>query len=215
MPQISDEEYAEFELLRERGRFEAVRASVLSVETLEEDVDEPLRLCVAMLALLGCEPMWSCCGFDYFGQPLHKSHQYGLCGIVMRDNENSRCAAEEIPNIPYREYFRGHLWQMKFSTHYGNSLFHLTTRLDGEVGNVWPNRNCIHFSEPAVIAIGLLEEHLMSRVLSEGSERITLRDSNGAWRDRFPAWQYPERAAWHITKTGIVNTYNAKRGTQV
>ena len=74
---ISDEDYKEYRTLQHNALFQQKLESVRGMKNLRDDIDVPIRKLVAMFALLGCTPLWSCCGFDYDGQPMHKTHEYG------------------------------------------------------------------------------------------------------------------------------------------
>jgi hypothetical protein len=58
--------------------FKDVLASEETIQNLEDDIDKPMKLIVGAAALIGAKPQWSCCGFNYDGQPAHKDHVYGL-----------------------------------------------------------------------------------------------------------------------------------------
>src|SRR3990167_575278 len=151
----------ELTFLRSIYKRERILKSVKSITRLEDDIDEPLKTCVMALALLGCEPVWSCCGFDYAGQPIHKSHEHGRCGIRLRDNES---------------------------------------------GNAWPDRDGIHYSEPGVISIAVLESWLWGWE-EHFSTKAVLKDSNSEYQHRFYHWQYPPKADWVIRKSAVMKRF--------
>jgi hypothetical protein len=201
MPTISDDEYAEFEYLRRHYQRERVRQSAAAL-TLEQDIDAPIKKCVMALALLGCEPMWSCCGFDYDGQPLHKSHQYGSTGFALRDNPHTRFAMERLAaaGLSFQGY--ANAWRVRYQAgHYGDDKCYLNA--DIETKNTWPDKDSIHYSEPAVIAIQILEDYLLSQS-SLFVDRVSLTDTNVEFQQRFHWWQYPTKAPWIIRKTDLV-----------
>src|SRR3990167_10289827 len=106
MPELTEQEFQEYLNLRSLYSREKMLESVRSVRCLRDDIDQPIRNCVAYLALLGCNPVWSCCGFDYIGQPIHKSHEYGSSGFCLTDNEQTRRLSEslETADMPYQKY---------------------------------------------------------------------------------------------------------------
>lgn len=200
MPTITDAEHEEFESLRRHYRQESIQQSAAAL-TLEQDIDQPIKKCVMALALLGCEPVWSCCGFDYAGQPVHKKHQNEIVGIVLRDNERTRwldgklkTAFSSYEELPMR-------WHMGPRYICGDSDYVLTSDL--KRGNTWPDPDCIHFSEPAAIAIQMLESVLIS-LSAEFLESMTLTDTNIEFHNRYEWWQYPTKAPWVIRKADLV-----------
>ena len=85
---ISDIEYSELQTLRSYCVREKNIASAKSMQKLENDIDMPMRTIVGMFALLGCKPLFSCCGFDYDSQPVHKTHEYGNAYVMLQNNSN-------------------------------------------------------------------------------------------------------------------------------
>jgi hypothetical protein len=77
-PKITPEEYGKrvaqsIELnISRREEWEKMIRSRDSVLSLEEDVDTPMKKIMVMLALLEVKTYFSCCGFNYNGQPVHK-----------------------------------------------------------------------------------------------------------------------------------------------
>lgn len=197
---ITGKEYEEFKLLCQIYKRDSIRQSALSIRTLDEDIDAPIRMCVMALALLGCEPMWSCCGFDYAGQPLHKSHKYDRVGFALRDNFRVRWLTEQLEQTPleFQDYANG--WKFDYASHYGNENCYLVS--DIHTGNIWPDRDSIHYSEPGTIAIQLLEKFLL-RLSHEFQDCVTLRDTNAEFKQRFQWWQYPAKSDWVIHKSDL------------
>lgn len=187
---IKKEEFNEFQEYKKWKRKRKIREAVERVEFLEDDIDAPIRNCVAMTALLGASPIFSCCGFDYADQPEHKSHQYGNPYIKFRLTENSLNLCLLIHNsLPF--------WRIKIED---------VGTIDLEVivkGNPhWRNDECIHFSEECVIVIGRLEKLLwgLEKNMSEG---VVLCDTNDASRKGNKYWQYPPKKEWEIKKYEI------------
>mgnify|MGYP001559825545 FL=1 len=198
---ITWKEYEEFKQLRSIYKHDAIRQSALRIMYLEQDIDAPIKICVMALALLGCEPMWSCCGFDYAGQPLHKSHCYGTSGVALRDNPRTRWLTKQLEEtrLEFQDY--ANAWRVAYTNHYGDARCGLTS--DTHTGNVWPHIDSIHYSEPAAIAIQILETFLLG--LSESfQDCVTLRDTNDEFHKRFSWWQYPAKADWLIRKSDLV-----------
>lgn len=201
MPEITNEQLEEYKMLRRRYGFDAIRASVLSCAGLEDDIDTPIKRVVMALALLGCEPLWSCCGFDYVGQPIHKEHQSERAWVVLRDNERTRWLAAKIiiDGLPYKAY--ANTWKVDFFEHYGDRKASLYSDIVDR--NSWPDPDCIHFSEPGAISIQILEDFLLG-LKDEMAETVTLADTNAEFRERYASWQYPPKAPWVICKSDLL-----------
>jgi hypothetical protein len=197
---ITPAEYAEFQHLRLLYKLESKLESVRQLRNLEQDIDAPIRSVVAMLALLGCEPIWSCCGFDYAEQPYHKSHQYGKSYIAMNDNEAIRVLTPVILEaMPFQDKYT--IWTIKPRQVYEDDGWVLFADLEG--GNVWPETDSIHYSEPGTIAIGYLKKILFG-LKDRFTDSVTLGDYNGIHKNRYPDWQYPPLRDWVINKADVL-----------
>jgi len=168
--------------------------SIRQINSLKDDVDEPIRSVVAMLALLGCAPAWSCCGFDYEGQPHHKSHTHGYCYFVM--SQDAMPMVESImSSLPY-QHNMANRWRLCKQTRYGKAACGLSSVFSNST-NAWNSSGSVHFSEPGVIAIGLLEESLY-KLSDQFVDKVVLVDTNKEYKNTFPAWVYPARGDWII-----------------
>ncbi len=184
MPKITDAEYEEYLYLKDAAERLEIFDSLGQITELEDDIDKPIKRCVAALALLGCEPSWSCCGFDYIGQPLHKHHQYGRIYFILG-------GPSERFIKPFCEITE---WEYALDDK-------VDFRID--VKNVieqWDNARCIHYYEPFVCQIQHLETFLY-RLSDSFSEEVVLRDTNGSFKKRIEHWQYPARTDWVIRKS--------------
>jgi len=194
MVEITDAEWEELQALRLHHRRQLELEAVEGL-TLEADIDLPIRRCVAAFALLGCEPTWSCCGFDYVGQPIHKWHQYGRTFFILGGNSRTLAVVGGFVEGGGRK--EG--WTAFYPTPVG------TLDLHNDFVNVvpeWGYNPCFHYYEPAVIKIQLLESYLMS--LKEFfADEVIIRDTNGLYRAEFAYWQYPPRGDWLIRKADL------------
>lgn len=207
---ITPAEYAEYQHLRSLYRLETKLESVRRLKSLEQDIDAPIRPVVAMLALLGCEPIWSCCGFDYAEQPVHKSHEYGTVGIAIKDNEAIRRVGGlllQAHNIAFQE--KRNCWRLRGGLHYGDRIIYLMSGI--EDGNLWPDRDSIHYSEPGAIAIGLLKRFLFS-LKDTFLEQAVLGDFNAVYKSRYPDWQYPPLTDWVINRADVIDEVEKELG---
>lgn len=200
MPEITDAEYAEYQALRTAERLERIHQSITNLRNLGADIDAPIKRCIMALALLGCEPLWSCCGFDYFDQFPHKSHAYGECGIALRNNTRSRWLGKRLLDkpLPFQNY--KNRWVFTPYRHYQDDLIYFVANIQD--GNIWPNKDSVHYSEPGTIALGFLENYLLT-LRGQMQAECILQDTNHLFLDRYAAWQYPPLADWKIRQTDL------------
>lgn len=189
MKTISENKYKEYLALKRWAKREKVYQSMTSTTKLEDDIDLPVKKCVAMFALLGFQPIFSCCGFDYHGQLYHKSHQYGEPYFMFSENEKSKS-----------------LIGVKYGAWIGEKR-HAILLIAKVKGNPhWRKKDCIHFSEECVISIGALERWLLSNT-SIMVDTITLQDTNQNYKKSgIRHWQYEPKEPWIIRKD-LLDTY--------
>lgn len=177
--------------------------SAKSITKLEDDIDKPIRKCVAMLALLGLQPVWSCCGFNYDGQPIHKDHTYGNAYISIIDDTKCEDFIKEIQEVLNEKPIVYSLFSWKGNRYIsdGERLvgFETTIVRDGQ----WNTKQSIHFSEHGATYIKYLEMMLLEfedRFL----DKQILVDTNVAYKLTFPHWQYPAKEPWEFTKEYVL-----------
>lgn len=196
MRTLTDKQYEEYKNLKRWAKREKVWVSAKGIEYLEDDVDTPIKKCVAMLALLGLEPLFSCCGFDYQGQPYHKAHQYGHPYIMVSKNAVSSKWLLSGGN--------GNLgWGWRIRKHLPNALI-LELPIKGNPH--WRKRDCIHFSEEVVLGISYLERGLLGLSDSFQSTVILLDTNQNYKKNGIRYWQYPPKKPWVIQKE-LIDTY--------
>ena len=198
MPEITDEEMEELDRLRHWYKRQQVLESVRASDRLEDDIDAPIKKCVMALALLGSEPRWSCCGFDYENQPIHKDHIYGGVGFTFRYTTRSH---EIISRIISHDFV--YVDNFKASFHNQDGVQSITIYASIERGKMWTDLHSIHYGELGATTIGYLEDFLLS-MSNEFSDEIVLRDTNAEARDKFPSWQYPPKRDWVIRKSDLL-----------
>ena len=181
---ISNEDYELFMNLKSKAQNIYTMSSAKDIKNLEDDIDLPIKRCVAMLALLGCEPTFSCCGFDYDGQPIHKSHQKGFPYIRIKKNDISNPLAKLDLKGDWRFRDMGNEWALE-----------LTTFMNPH----WRNPSCIHYSEECVIGINYLDD-MLSKLSPSFRQKVVLEDTNLSHASRLKFWQYPPKNPWTILK---------------
>lgn len=186
---ISKNDYDEYQKLKEWKEKEEIRNSAKKITRLEDDIDLPIKKCVMALALLRCEPTFSCCGFDYDGQPFHKSHQYGEPYIRMKNNIYS-------VSLSTNPISKGWNFEMVYGVDVG-----LTWKAPANPS--WRDPKCIHFSEEIVIAIQWLEDRLL-KASDNFMVSAILKDTNHENRKSLKYWQYPPKEDWLIKKSDLL-----------
>lgn len=191
---ITEDQYKEYEQLLAWKKKEDIRLSLKETKNLEDDIDEPIKSCVMMLALLGTNPIYSCCGFDYEGQPYHKSHQYGDSYVLFADD-------------PKIEFELPPMWEVKKRSEYFPEYM-LVLKEGFKANPHWTDPSCIHFAENFVIAITLLEKVLWNQQESFCTEKVTLSDTNHQANQFSPYWQYTPKEPWTFDFVDLVVRMN-------
>ena len=196
---ISDQDYKEYQIMLHNVVRQHKLDSVRGLNNLKDDIDIPIRNIIVMLALLGCEPMWSCCGFDYDGQPIHKTHEYGGIYIMLRDTTQANKIVFELMDkgVVFERNDKTDKWttwkfQGAIYLKSNFNYFHKKTEYP------WTMTSCLHYPELAMFKIKELEDILYSARESFNFE-ATISDTNIRYKDRFPNWQYPVLEDWIIT----------------
>ena len=202
---FSGDEQEELAFYRRIYKKERILESIRSLSHVGDDIDEPVKTALMGLALLGCDPLWSCCGFDYMGQPIHKSHQYNYTWFVLNDSPTARWLHTEWLGNPPSIKDSYNYWKMWGHRQFGN--IHWTLSADLKRGNTWPDENDPHFSEPGVIAIAQLENWLEKYIYAMADE-VVLHSANEEYRREFPHWQYPILPNWTVTKDEFASRLN-------
>lgn len=211
---ISDKDYNEYRILQHNALFQQKLESVRGMKNLKNDIDVPIRNLVAMFALLGCNPLWSCCGFDYDGQPLHKTHEYGNTYIRLLNNEQSRKIANILVIKQVIEKQITSISEISSDKWVGRQLggyIQLNCDFDYEINKTqypWSIKSCIHYCEYALIRIRELEQAILTLFSDDFADTAVLHDTNGKYKQHIYNWQYPILEDWIITKEDIIRGVN-------
>ena len=206
---ISNECYNEYQQLKQVALVQSNFDSVKGLKYLKDDIDVPVRSLVAMFALLGCEPLFSCCGFDYDGQPLHKTHEYGCVYFQMKKNELSLRMIVTLEDMKVISKLTNkspdwEWWNIK-DVLYLRSAF---TFHHDKIKYPWTSkRTCIHYSEVGALNIKILENALW-RLRDNFVDVVEIIDTNHVYKNdrKIRSWQYPVLEPWTITKEYVSKT---------
>lgn len=204
---IPNNEYLELQTLRSYRVREKNVESVKSMKMLENDVDVPIKTIVGMFALLGCHPLFSCCGFDYHGQPYHKTHEYGNAYITLQDNSNTKQIINFFIEMgffadTYKRTSQWRTWKIE-----QDKIVFVAQSFDWKdrkMGYPWTKENCIHYAERGVIGLHELRKKLYYAFKDHFLNEITLRDTNENHNKNLAYWQYPALEPWEINKNSLL-----------
>lgn len=207
---ISNENYSEYRILQDNSIRQQKLDSVRGMRNLEYDIDLPMRKLVAMFALLGCEPLWSCCGFDYDGQPMHKTHEYGDTYIMFLDDWRIQSILKILLTGKKIFDLRGDTSEWIICKQH--NLIYLRSDFDYEYSRdkyPWSMKHCIHYPELSVSRIKQLEDLLYMYFRDEFVDSVILKDTNRSQKKYTSNWQYPSLEDWAIKKEYIMGNNNS------
>lgn len=185
---ITKDEYEEYKMLKSWAERQRVYQSAKDIKLLEEDIDAPIRKSVAMIALLRCTPTFSCCGFDYEGQPIHKSHQYREPYIKMKDDMMST-----ILNLNLGLLLSRYGW--RFRTYGPEVILEFVSYMNPH----WSDPKSIHTSEECVIGVANLEM-VLAKQHKDFMDAAIIYDTNEKHRGILQFWRYPPKRLWEVRK---------------
>lgn len=167
-------------------------------ENLEDHIDAPIKKAVAGLALLGLNPVMSCCGFSYENESVPKTHLKKAYVYLSWSNDSI---------VPY-EYFcallmnlsrvsdwtispmRGYKEGLMVFDFYGNTW---------TAGHPWEKKDAVHNYEVFVLAITALNGAIES-FENKMVDSCLLEDGNKLYSEFSSFWKYKPTKPWRITK---------------
>ena len=190
--------------LTRKDEWDKVTRSRDQVLALEDDIDLPMKKTIAMLALLDIEPMFSCCGFNYFDQPAHKTHIYGYWQVMMKPTLRALSLTTFVVGAMKDYNFRPYI-ELKMQGAVLTWLRGLYSAIES-----WNSPTSPHQAEMGVQFISALEPILLSQQESMKDVAV-IEDSNEFMLAFSPYWQYPSKLPWTVTKQQLLDgayTYN-------
>lgn len=168
-------------------------------KNLKDDIDHPMLDLVAMFALLGCEPRWSCCGFDYPGQPYWKSHLYGHKQILFPSNPRTIELLSLVmdDDLLTQDGWHGIIRKLPHQT----TTLMLTATHERE-DHPWMNRDSVHYAEVPLTQIQRLEDHLL-KLRSHFEDQVILTDTNATMVTAVRGWAFTPAEPWLIRKSEL------------
>lgn len=201
---LTNNEAATFALYLNTNLLEKVRESQSKITKLEQDVDEPMKNVVMMLNLLGCVTSWSCCGFNYEGQPFHKDHTYGYIYVVMKADLRSFDIVRRF--MEFRHTLSA-AWNCKLAKSDDVAIFSLSAYIQRQ--EQWNSPASPHYGELGATYIACFEEFLWS-LKEEFLDKVIMKDRNAEYKERFSNWQYPPKEDWLIKRDDLIFRMSGK-----
>lgn len=155
-------------------------------EKLEDHIDEPIKKCVAGMALLGYNPIMSCCGFNYKGEKVPKKH--------LKKTYMYLKPAQPFDTAFYNIMIDSQ-WTLKGLGKYCFDFFANTW----DANHPWNEEGCPHFYEVFAIAINSLEKAIERVPKDFFAENVLLKDGNEDYKKNIKHWQYEPAEPWKIT----------------
>lgn len=166
---------------------------------LEDHIDAPIKKAVAGLALLGFNPIMSCCGFSYDNEAVPKTHLKKAYVYL------SWSAA--ISKIPYEAFSTALMtlsqvsdWTIAPVKGFSDGLivfdFYGNT---WSSGHPWKRKEAVHNYEVFVLAITSLNK-VIEKYEDIMLDLILLEDGNKHYEKLSKFWKYKSTEPWLITK---------------
>lgn len=172
--------------------------SEVNENVLEHHIDAPIKNCIMGLNLLGLTTKWSCCGFDYQGQPSFKSHVHGRPHVVV-----DYCNGKLLDRLVYIAMRSG--WKLELSQVSCTNAWQLSSQSSLNQGS-WARTDSAHFHEGPNTKIKSLEHALMS-LWEYMNDLVVLRDQNHVMETIYEHWQYKGLDDWEIKKVDLSQSY--------
>ena len=177
--------------------------------SLESMIDSPLREPVALLNLLGCRTIWSCCGFHYRGEPKGKSHMLGNTQILIHCDPRSFEVVTRL--FDNHEAFAGYpKWRALIdSKPFQGAALSLVFGFPVSKEDDWWNPNSPHAHEGPAGAIQHLTNALWA-MESQMVDEVVVTDQNAVAKEQMKSWDFPASKPWTIRKANYFPKIVAK-----
>jgi hypothetical protein len=159
-------------------------------QNLEDHIDEPIKKCVAGMALLGFNPIMSCCGFNYKGEKVPKKH---LEKAYLYLNGSS---LNEKNSLILMKIAKESGWTIK--PLFGSGIIDFFAETWAKT-HPWNVPGCPHFHEVFVIAINYLERAINNHKNEFPKEGVKITDGNEMYKEVHKYWQYEPTNSWVVT----------------
>jgi len=170
--------------------------NIVDLNLLENHIDAPIKKAVVGLSLLGFKTAMSCCGFDYKGEHVKKTHLQNKPYIYIYS---------PLPDAEDRmsEWQKHLLFNIAVDSGWSIAPLYNSVFIDFHChawskDHPWAAEGCLHRHEDNNIKISLLERSLEKReYLFKPS--VTIKDGNSLYKTWFKHWQYEPVKDWTVT----------------
>lgn len=168
---------------------------------LEYHIDDPIKKCVVGMALLGFTPLMSCCGFEYKGEKVKKTHLLDKPYIYLDVDKvfESSGMCRNLLNLA-----KSANWKLNFSS--PSAYFIDFHGLGWENNHPWKTEGCPHRHEMPNISISQLEKAI--EVWKDHFlPKVEIIDGNKKYTELFKLkyWQYEPTESWIVTPETFFN----------
>jgi hypothetical protein len=169
------------------------------MSNLVEMVDVPMREPVALLSLLGCQTVWSCCGYHYRDEPEGKSHMVGMSQILLYANSHTFTRLCEL--IDNELFVAWPKWKIMMDKKpFQPPMLTLVFQFPVTKNDDWFNPNSAHYHEGPACAIQDLTNALRA-MENYMADEVTIVDSNAAAKGAIENWDFPASDDWVVRKS--------------
>jgi hypothetical protein len=159
---------------------------------LKDHIDDPIKKTVVGLSLLGFKTHMSCCGFEYKGSQVKKSHLTGKAYVYL-DAEQvfaSPELKERLCDLSLRS-------KWKFEALSGGKYIDFYGEKWPET-HPWVSKDAVHSYENAVLNIWTLNKAI--EVWEDYfKDYAYIRDGNHKYKELTTYWQYEPAEPWYVT----------------
>jgi hypothetical protein len=200
---LTQEEFNKMSIAVNKMNLDINKEILSAVDKLEDDIDAPMKNSIAMMALLGMEPTWCCCGFNYEGQPAYKDHSLGYMYVMLKNIDRSFSVFQKMIKSKFWEVGAFEINLCKCDLIPFFSLRKAIVR-----PGYWNTSTSVHLHELGATGIKYLEQMLLEQK-EDFATRTLLTDTNEKYR-KTTSWQYPGRKPWNILKKNILKNLNTQ-----
>ncbi len=161
------------------------------MQNLKDHIDEPMLKVVAGLNLLGFTTVMSCCGFEYKGEKVKKSHlPKPYVYLNSKEVMESHHLREILCDLALKSSW-------VFYDHRVFIDFYAETWKDN---HIWSKRESVHNYESYILSISALNKAILTRS-SDFKDKARIWDGNNLYKEQVSVhWQYEPAEDWIVTK---------------
>jgi hypothetical protein len=169
------------------------------MSNLAEMVDVPMREPVALLSLLGCQTIWSCCGYHYRDEPEGKSHMIGASQILLTANAHAFTHLCEL--MDNELWVAWPKWKIQLDKKpFQPPMLTLGFCFPVTKNDDWFNPQSAHYHEGPACAIQHLTNALRD-MEHHMADEVIIVDSNAAAKGAIENWDFPASDDWVVRKS--------------